>query len=235
MIEGLVHRAFVQGGAAMTLCLLHKRLPRKKKIEEPTLLASGLQFKFTSREFFLDVNSLPTVKPGIYYIPKKKNQPTIDSFIIVHRDFVTKNFPNEASRSKAEYFILFFQVTISRDHVVDGDELNKVKNAAKDKIQIVKGETQQLGVPELPMIFLFVTEPGGIKTWQGLTKLVANEEAKASARAASAPGTKPEKIARIRVPYDEDKHELKNQYACYMLQKEFMEVKTLWREPESEQ
>ena len=73
MIQGLVHRAFVQGGAAMTLCLLHKRLPRKKKIEEPTLLASGLQFKFTSREFFLDVNSLPTVKPGIYYIPKKKN------------------------------------------------------------------------------------------------------------------------------------------------------------------
>ena len=134
----------------------------EKKIEEP---ASGLQFKFTSREFFLDVNSLPTVKPGIYYIPKKKNQPTIDSFIIVHRDFVKKNFPNEAARSNAEYFILFFQVTISRDHVVDGDELNKVKNAAKDKIQIVKGETQQLGVPVLPMIFLFVTEPGGIKTW----------------------------------------------------------------------
>ena len=39
-----------------------------------------------------------------------------------------------------------------------------------------------------------------------MAKLVANEEAKASARAAATPGTKPEKIARIRVPYDEDKH-----------------------------
>ena len=56
----------------------------EKKIEEPTLLASGLQFKFTSREFFLDVNSLPTVKPGIYYIPVQEsiNIDNSKSFVI---------------------------------------------------------------------------------------------------------------------------------------------------------
>ena len=86
---------------------------------------------------------------------------------------------------------------------------------------------QRIRLPELLMILLFVTELGRIKTCQGLSKLVANEEGKASARAASASGTKPAKITRIRVSYDEDKPELKNQHACYMLPKEFTELKAL--------
>ena len=126
-----------------------------------------------------------------------------DRFFYRYATRFRENFPTEAVRSKTEYSILLFQVTHSRDHVVNGDEFNKVKNAAKHKIQLGEHETQQIGVPELPMILLFVTEPGGIKTLHGLSKLVANEEGKASARDVAAPSTNQEKIARFRVPYDE--------------------------------
>ena len=216
MLEALAHRVFVRGAQKVKLVQLYEKA-KPKSLEKTH---EGVEIKFSKREYFFDVETLIEIHENVYYIPQKKNEPTIDSFAVVHRSFVEKYFPLEAKlHPQALFFILFFQVTVSNKHVVDGNQIRKVQKIAKEKIN----------QEDLPVIFLFVTEPGGITKRQEVTHLVADEERKAAVKAdVTASGASPKRVAQKREAY-RDQKKFGNQYACHIGAR-FAELKDLWRE-----
>ena len=85
-----------------------------------------------------------------YRRPEAKDEPTLDSWAVVDRDYVAFHFPEEPSLSKFahKYWLICFQMTISEEHVVDGTVLNRLVKWLKTKFP---------EEPEFPIVFVFVT------------------------------------------------------------------------------
>jgi hypothetical protein len=120
---------------------------------------------------YQDLKFESNVEVDVYNRPKKKNEATIDSWAVVRRAFVQEHFPNDPRLQDAsiEFFIVFFQITLSESHVVDGTILKRFIAFSKTK----------LGVKDLPVVFVFVTYYKGIRTMQNVTRPDKNRRRKA--------------------------------------------------------
>jgi hypothetical protein len=135
--------------------------PRLPRVNVPTM-------KFDSARQFIKIAGTPLGK-CVYFHAKRQTEDTIDSFAIVDEAFVREHFPNDPVLKEnfgrgfkgEKLFIVFFQITIAKQHVVDGSVLRKLQKEACDA----------LGLPKLPMIFVFISWPGGITKRQNVTRL----------------------------------------------------------------
>lgn len=157
-VEAFAHRALTrENDVRMTIRMI-------SSMGESVNVASGViveALRFPTFRSYVDFEHLTDVPIGVYHKPRRKNEPTIDSWSVVSREFVEKRFPNEPQLAdkSIHLFIVFFQVTISESHVVDGTILRKWVTILKAKLNVAK----------LPILFVFVTTKGGIQTMQTVT------------------------------------------------------------------
>ena len=211
LLEALAHRVFVKGEHTFKLFLLGEGRIKPKPVHD-----KEIEIKFEHKEYFSDVSTIVPLKSDVYYIPKKKNEYTIDSFAIVPRSFIETKFPKCPQLKKhphALLFILAIQVIVSKEYVVDGTYLSHLRSVVREKMN----ENQ------VPFVFVFVTEPGGIENWQSVTHLVEDTKRKAAKSG--------DRKERIRKSFD-NQAQFGNQYACY-IGSEFAEIKKLWAEPKT--
>jgi ABC-type oligopeptide transport system ATPase subunit len=126
---------------------------------------------FTSTSFHrLEIDKL--------YIPMIPNFKTIDSFSIVRRSFIESYFADHPGleNPSVRFFILFFQATISPEHVVDGPwllELAKKISASfvpdRNAQGIASSFTDGASVV-LPSALVFLTLEGGVRRRQVVTQ-----------------------------------------------------------------
>ena len=129
---------------------------------------------FTSTSFgSLELNKL--------YIPLIPNFKTIDSFSIVPRSFIEAFFPDHPALkdTSVRFFILFFQATISPEHVVDGPWLlelaRKISSAFTPEACNAQAASAS-SLPDdgssnvLPYALVFLTLEGGVRRWQVVTQ-----------------------------------------------------------------
>lgn len=117
--------------------------------------------RFPTSKVYVEVEQETEVQIDVYYRPKRKNVPTIDGWSVVRRNFVQTYFPNDPrlADETIEFFVVFFQVTVSETHVVDGTVLRRFVKWAKAKLH----------VDQLPVVLVFITTTTGIRTMQKVT------------------------------------------------------------------
>jgi hypothetical protein len=166
ILEAAVHRAFTEGTSVMSdkMSIFKLGTTTSTRIVEDVAT-----MKFVPQAVdFLKVTELTHFVAGAYYKPIRKNEKTIDSFAVVDEDFVKTYFPGDPAlkefgkreQKAKKRFIIFFQITVSPKHVVDGTALKSARDAVCEK----------LGLSKLPMIFVFVTTAGGISERQTVTR-----------------------------------------------------------------
>jgi hypothetical protein len=166
IFEAAVHRAFTEVASVMSDKMSISKLGTKTLTRVVDDVAT-MKFAPQAAEF-LNVSELPSVVTGTYYKPIRRNEKTIDSFAVVDEDFVKRYFPGDPALKKygkrvpkaKKRFIIFFQITVSAKHVVDGTVLKRTRDAVSGL----------LGLSKLPMIFVFVTTAGGISERQTVTR-----------------------------------------------------------------
>jgi hypothetical protein len=166
IFEAAVHRAFTEGDSVMSDKMSISKLGTTTLTRVVEDVAT---MKFAPQAVeFLNVSELPSVATGTYYKPIRKNEKTIDSFTVVDEDFVKRYFPGDPALKEyrardpktRKQFIIFFQITVSAKHVVNGTVLKSTRDAVSGL----------LGLSKLPMIFVFVTTAGGISERQTVTR-----------------------------------------------------------------
>jgi hypothetical protein len=140
----------------MTISLLGKRKAKS--------IRSTPEFKFEKTVRYTDLSE--GVEVGVYYQPKRSNEPTIDSLAVVNRDFVAKWLPDHPGLNDKNvmFFLVFFQITVAKDkHVVNGTVLRRFQKLVKEHLKLA----------QVPMALVFGTYVEGLSKIQVVTRAVS--------------------------------------------------------------
>ena len=87
---------------------------------------------FASFKIFSSLEEI-SYEPDTYYQLRSKIFKTVDSFVIMTRKTLETWFPelrlNRKQGEEEELYLVFFQSTVSSNHIVDGPQLNLIRKA----------------------------------------------------------------------------------------------------------
>ena len=115
---------------ATTWCILYQ------DTESSGCFKSFKGMPFASFKFFSSLEEI-SYKPDTYYQPRSKIFKTVDSFVIMTRKTLETWFPelqlNRKQGEEEELYLVFFQSTVSSNHIVDGRQLNLIRKAIRER------------------------------------------------------------------------------------------------------
>jgi hypothetical protein len=156
MLEALMHKLFRAGGKFRVRSLTDSVPVGDATWEERVFLPA-------KSEEFVDLASIGPVKADVYYQPKSKNYPTIDSFMVLSKGLGAQD---EGPR------LCTFQCAVSESHKVEGSVLKKVRDHVMDnpdpnlKVAIEILMKPRAAKSKLPVHHVFVTGKEGIRQSQ---------------------------------------------------------------------
>ena len=153
MLEAMAHRT-IPDAPTVSIRLLTAKPPRTafKSITLPKCVKDTVVFK--------EIHLLQAIELNVYHRPANPNFPTIDSFIVMDGHALNKD------KFKAGQLVLvFYQVTVSDTHVMDGPTLNKYHAAV---LQLLFNGKPNASLP-MVMVFVGPKPPKGIQQYQDLT------------------------------------------------------------------
>lgn len=149
MLEAQVHSDFSKLQSNLKIRRLTSMLPQTA----PEF--NFITFPAMKQVLFESLSSL-SVEENVYYYPKSKNFPTIDSFFIVPS--WERLFKNGGSALLKRCLVLL-QVTIAKKHKVCGAVIKAIEKLVKEKFGV-----------DFLTVFVFVTTSDGIQVEQKITK-----------------------------------------------------------------
>ena len=160
MIESLVHHSLTNTKnkliPATTWCILYQ------DTESSGCFKSFKGMPFASFKIFSSLEEI-SYKPDTYYQPRSKIFKTVDSFVSMTRKTLETWFPelqlNRKQGEEEELYLVFFQSTVSSNHIVDGRQLNLIRKAIRER-GVKLSNSQYL---------VFLTVENGIKKYQPVT------------------------------------------------------------------
>jgi len=167
-VEAYAHRSLTRANdLKMTLRQLSAQ---GKPVENQAMSLPKPALKFPQLRVYTDLKDEISIVTGAYNRPKRKNEPTVDSWAVVKRELVQEHFGGDAQLEdeSVKFFAVFFQITVAESHIVDGTVLKRIIAWIKSKLQV-----QKLGV-----VFVFVTTDNGIRKMQTVSMKVNSKTRK---------------------------------------------------------